>query len=66
MYHEGEGVDQSLTIAHMWTNLAGANGVEDAREARERLERAMSDAEIRRAQQLARKCHESRYRECPE
>ena len=44
MYTNGEGVPQDLVLAHMWYNIAGANGldVEIAFEATERLEAMMT------------------------
>ena len=43
-------------LAHMWLNIAGANGTEVARENRDNLERVMTRAEISRATELAREC----------
>lgn len=57
---------RNLPLAHMWLNLAGANGVEEARETRLSLELEMSGNDIGRAQQLARTCHESSYSDCGE
>ena len=60
------GVFQTLPLAHMWLNIAGAKGIDNAREARLRLEAEMSGDDISRAQQMARNCHESNYRDCGE
>ena len=62
MYANGEGVDSVL--AHMWLNIAGANGNEGARENRDTLERVMTRAEISRATELARECMDSDYQDC--
>ena len=51
-------------LAHMWFNIAGANGNEDARRRRDNLERDMSRAEIMRATDLACACMDSGYQDC--
>ena len=63
-YVNGEGVLKDSVLAHMWINIAGANGNEQAREQRDKLERDMSRAEIRRATELARACMDSDYQDC--
>ena len=45
-------------LAHMWFNIAGANGNEAAREGRDNLERDMTRDEITRA------CMASDYQDC--
>ena len=64
MYYNGEGVPQDLVLAHMWINIAGTNGNETSRNARDILEPDMTPAEIRRATDLARTCMASDYRNC--
>ena len=64
MYYNGEGVPQDLVLAHMWVNIAGTNGNETSRNARDILEPDMTPAEIRRATDLARTCMASDYRNC--
>ena len=64
MYYNGEGVPQDLVLAHMWVNIAGTNGDETSRNARDILEPDMTPAEIRRATDLARTCMASDYRNC--
>ena len=44
-------------LAHMWVNIAGTNGNETSRNARDILEPDMTPAEIRRATDLARDVH---------
>ena len=39
MYANGEGVLKDSVLAHMWLNIAGANGNKDARRRRDKLER---------------------------
>ena len=51
-------------LAHMWSNIAGANGNASARELRDSLERDMTRAEISQATELARACMASDYQDC--
>ena len=64
MYAAGRGVLKDSVVAHMWFNIAGANGNEIARESRDNLERDMMRAEIARAAELARACMTSDYQAC--
>ena len=64
MYGNGEGVLRDLDLAHMWFNIAGANGDWAAKIMRDSLERDMTPAEIGRATELARECMVSDYRNC--
>lgn len=52
MYEAGEGVDQDLAQAYMWARLARDNEARDAVELVNRLEAAMSPAQLDRAQGL--------------
>ena len=63
-YYNGEGVLKDSVLAHMWLNIAGANGNEAAREGRDNLERDMTRAEISSATELARACMASNYQDC--
>ena len=53
MYATGEGVPQDYVAAHMFFNLAGASGNEDARAARDRIAAKMTTAQIAAAQRQA-------------
>ena len=53
MYRNGQGVPQHHVLAHMWYNLAGAQGVADALKYRDRLASKMTPAQIAEAQHLA-------------
>ena len=64
MYAKGQGVLKDSVLAHMWYNIAGANGNEAARKLRDNLERDMTRAEISRATELARACMTSDYQFC--
>ena len=64
MYAGGSAVPKDYVLAHMWTSIAVTNGIEQAREFRDKLERDMTQAEIRRATELARACMNSDYQDC--
>ena len=64
MYATGRGVLKDSVLAHMWLNIAGANGHARARKLRDSLERDMTRAEISRATELARACMTSDYQDC--
>jgi TPR repeat protein len=54
MYELGHGVQQDYVHAHMWYNLAAAQGSALAADSRERVEKAMTPAQVAEAQKLAR------------
>ena len=54
MYYKGLGVAQDHVLAHMWMNLASANGREKASEARDTIAAKMTPSQIEKAQELAR------------
>jgi len=54
MYYKGRGVLQDYVLAHMWTNLAAAQGNEDAIKARSNLDKLMTQDQLAEAQRLAR------------
>ena len=58
------GVLQDNVTAHMWFNIAGANGAEFGRDNREKIERKMTPADISEAQKRARICMASNYTDC--
>lgn len=51
-------------LAHMWLNIAVANGDESARKGQDILERDLTRAEMSRATELARTCMASNYQDC--
>ncbi len=69
MYRKGDGVLQNFVHAHMWLNLAAASlsGDEGKAATSDRdlvsLEN-LSSEEISRAQEMARKCQESNFKNC--
>ena len=54
MYYNGEGVTEDYRTAHMWFNIASANGVSHAAEGRDQLAEMMSREDVDRAQDMAR------------
>ena len=54
MYGNGRGVPQDDIAAHMWANLAAAQGNENARRLRDLLAEGMSSGQIAAAKRAAR------------
>ncbi len=54
MYGDGEGVPQDYVQAHLWFNLAAAQGQEQAKKNRDIVAEKMTPAQIAEAQRLAR------------
>jgi hypothetical protein len=54
MYRDGDGVAQNYVLGHMWMNLAGTRGYQDAQQERDKLARYMTPDQIAEAQRLAR------------
>jgi len=54
MYVDGDGTPQDYVMAHMLFNIAAANGNEDAKTNRDRVEDMMTSNQIEQAQQLAK------------
>ena len=54
MYANGEGVPKDLVQAHMWWNIAGAKGHEDAKTNLAIAEKQMTDSQKEKATDLAR------------
>jgi uncharacterized protein len=54
MYAKGDGVSKDAVPAYMWSNLAAAQGNENAKNFRDALEKTMTPAEIAEAQKLSR------------
>lgn len=60
-YEKCEGVLQDNIMAHMWYNIASANGHEEAGEWRDQRAGLMTSADISKAQAMARECMNSGY-----
>ena len=63
-YRQGQGVLQDNVIAHMWYNIASANGNGKAAERRDERAGLMTSAAIEKAQAMARECMSSGYKKC--
>ena len=64
LYEFGKGVLQNNTKAHMWFNIAAANGYEDTGKWRDDIAEKMTPADISKAQSMAATCMESGYKDC--
>ena len=64
MFELGDGVLQDNTMAHMWYNIASANGHEKAGGYRDERAGLMTNADISKAQAIARECMRSSYTKC--
>ena len=64
MYGNGYGVLQDNVRAHLWYNIASANGYEEAGEWRDKTAFKMPPADISEAQSTARACMSSNYKNC--
>jgi peptidoglycan hydrolase-like protein with peptidoglycan-binding domain len=64
MYAEGKGTLQRNTHAHMWFNLASANGHSEAAQERDVLAEKMTPVLVDKAQDLAAACMDSDYQDC--
>jgi uncharacterized protein len=68
MYGLGSGVAQNYVYAHMWLNLAAASLSGDeltrATSARDFTSERMTSAQIEQAQEMARECQASNFKNC--
>ena len=68
MYAEGQGVIQDSVQAHMWYSVAAAAlSGDDAMVAiklRDHVSSRMTTAQIAKAQKMARRCQETKFKEC--
>ena len=64
MHEFGRGVLQDNTMAHMWYNIASANGHDKAGKWRDERAGLMTNADISKAQSMARECMSSSYTKC--
>ena len=64
MYYAGDGVLQDYILAHMWANIAAANGNEKGANNRDFYTEKMVQADIATAQKMARECMASNYESC--
>ena len=59
----GKGVLQDLSPAHMWHNIAVANGYLSS-VSRDRVADKLSSSELVEAEKRAKRCMESKYKDC--
>jgi TPR repeat protein len=68
MYDSGRGVPQDYVRAHMWFNLSAAAAADDNSKSatinRNRVAAKMTQAQIDQAQEMARRCQASSYKQC--
>jgi TPR repeat protein len=65
IYKDGKvGVIKDMVIAHMWFDIAASSGHVTAKAGRDFLESKMTSEQIAKAQELARQCIESNYKDC--
>jgi TPR repeat protein len=68
MYSKGRGVRQDFVRGYMWFNLAAAasndNSGATATKKRDRIASKMTAEQIETAQQMARRCQESKLKNC--
>ena len=64
MHLGGFGMSSNKLRAHMWFNLGAAAGNAEALRGRDLVASRMKPQQITRAQNLARECQESKFRDC--
>jgi TPR repeat protein len=64
MYFYGQGVPKDFVSAHMWVNIAAANGHTVTETYRDDFAKKMTPADISEAQKLARECERKKYKGC--
>ena len=68
MYEKGRGVRRDFIRAHMWSNVAAAALSGDdgkaAMKRRDHVASEMTAAQIGKAQEMARRCQETKFKEC--
>ena len=64
MHETGNGVFQNNVIAHMWYNIASANGYKESGIVRDKLAGLMTPDAIEKATAMARECMASGYKNC--
>ena len=64
MYEVGQGVTQDYVRAHMWLNISASSGDKTARSNRDIVAKKMSQTQIEKAQEMARRCQSSNFKNC--
>ena len=61
MFYNGQRLLADVVIAHMWFNIAAANGNEKGSENKEKIAKQMTSEDISKAQAMATACMNSNY-----
>jgi len=64
MYAKGRGVTQDDVHAYMWYNLAASSGDYAGTLLRDGLARKLTPAQIAQAQDMTKKCQQSKHKDC--
>ena len=64
MYANGQGVTQDYVRAHMWFNIGASSGDKNAEANRDIIAKQMSPTQIEKAQEMARLCMKTNYKNC--
>jgi hypothetical protein len=68
MYTQGRGVPQDFIRAHMWFNVAAAALTGDERKAaiknRDNVASQLTAVQIGKAEEMARRCQDTKFKEC--
>jgi TPR repeat protein len=68
LYERGRGVRRDFMRAHMWYDLAAAmlsgDDATTAKQHRDQIASRMTPAEVEKAQEMARRCKQSQFKEC--
>ena len=64
MYENGQGVTQDYVRAHMWWNISASSGHNNAESNRDIVAKKVSQTQIEKAQEMARRCQSSNFKNC--
>ena len=64
MYASGRGVTQDYVRAHMWLNISASSGDKNAEANLDIVAKKMSPTQIEKAQEMARLCMKTNYKNC--
>jgi TPR repeat protein len=66
LYQQGVGGERDIISAHVWWNIAASNGHEEAMKKRDILSGLLTEQDLAKAQRVARRCIDTKYKECSE
>ena len=64
MYRDGNWIRKDTIRSHMWFNIASANNYSGMASQRDELAQSMDGGDVSDAQEMARKCMSSNYKNC--